>query len=96
MFRYISKKSRYLAIVFGIIVLVGVSVYAIDSQTEGYRVYANSTRCVWYLNPSTSASMEITNGTSSDIFVPTKTAIEFDMFQTHIPAGVTTGAAGCH
>jgi hypothetical protein len=38
MFRYISKKSRYLAIGFGIIVLVGVSVYAIDTWDTGSRV----------------------------------------------------------
>jgi len=89
MFRYISKKSRYLAIVFGIIVLVGVSVYAIDTWDTGSRVeWSWPWKCVHY--NGWSYKMRITKSAWSAIFVPTKTNTEFAAFRAHMPSGVTT------
>jgi len=89
MFRYISKKSRYLAIVFGIIVLVGVSVYAIDTWDTGSRVeWSWPWKCVYYNGWSN--KMRITKSAWSAIFVPTKTNTEFAAFRAHMPSGVTT------
>ena len=70
------------------LVILTATAFAINSIAEGYRVLTNTTGTKV---TSSSGCQTVTNSGSSDIFVPTKTATEWNSFLANKPSYITMG-----
>lgn len=76
--------------------LIPIVVFGIDSVTSGYRISSNTNNVM--ISIWDNSCKKVTNNTSNNYFIPTKTSSEWTYFSTHLPANVTisncTGGCG--
>ncbi len=63
---------------------------AINTEAEGFRVNAGQNADI----NVHSDCLNVSNGSSNDIFIPTATSTEWTTFQSNLPTNVTTSACG--
>jgi len=88
-----NKRYRILLVVILGILSIPLLVLALNTWDTGYRVNTGDGAQKIYIDSSNTCK-EVTNNSGKDIFVPTKTAVEWNAFNTNKPSGISVSDCG--
>lgn len=84
-----SNRPYYLSIAVYIILILSVTVYAIDAWDEGYRVYSGGGSSDVIVGSPTGLCYTVTNDhPTEDFFIPTRSVAEWDALEASPPADI--------